>query len=571
MTLYASNNSAEDLNNSLNRLSINTNINNTTATNKSNSNPNSSTFSNNYSILKIKNVPNDITLREAFLIFSLCLNDVNFVDIIQEPTNNNPIIYSKFYSSKIASQVHQLLNDKNLFGIAFPKVQCELIHQNNNNNNNNTTNNNAAGSNINNNDNNNNITTTTNSTLSNNLFTNPFNAQKSSPSSPTLNNDSLFLNLQQDNSHISIINTSNGNMTGWSNDTSTPLATPSNNNSKIIRPDALLLNSINSMNLNLSNQLINDWAHKTPTNSNFFNINDLNSPVNTQFNQNVSHLDDSHNNNQIENLSSLSRSNTNDKLLNQQQQSQQQLQQPQTPNSSSSNNPMLPDLSLLARVPPPVNPADQNPPCNTLYVGNLPPDTTENELRTLFRLQPGFKRLSFRTKQTNGVSSHHGPMCFVEFDDVALATRALAELYGRTLPRQNANNNHKGGIRLSFSKNPLGVRGPGQQRRNNSVDPQQQASISTSSQQHIPTPASSQPSTSSQPAISPAQQTNFQRTNSIPLVNNNLNTNTNNANTNTNLNPITALNYSTNLGNIGLNSINQNNGFSTYLGNQYPF
>lgn len=135
----------------------------------------------------------------------------------------------------------------------------------------------------------------------------------------------------------------------------------------------------------------------------------------------------------------------------------------------------LPDLSLLAKVPPPANPADQNPPCNTLYVGNLPPDATEQELRALFSTQKGFKRLSFRTKNqalsASGQSSghNHGPMCFVEFEDVALATRALADLYGRTLPRSGPSNG-KGGIRLSFSKNPLGVRGPGNPRRtSNSV------------------------------------------------------------------------------------------------------
>lgn len=124
------------------------------------------------------------------------------------------------------------------------------------------------------------------------------------------------------------------------------------------------------------------------------------------------------------------------------------------------------DLSLLARVPPPANPADQNPPCNTLYVGNLPPDATEHELRQLFSGQKGFRRLSFRNKNTNG--NGHGPMCFVEFEDVAHATRALAELYGRQLPRSSGAHNNKGGIRLSFSKNPLGVRGPNSRRGGNS-------------------------------------------------------------------------------------------------------
>ncbi|KAM5346946.1 hypothetical protein ACJ41O_009951 [Fusarium nematophilum] len=95
---------------------------------------------------------------------------------------------------------------------------------------------------------------------------------------------------------------------------------------------------------------------------------------------------------------------------------------------------------------PPVNPADQNPPCNTLYVGNLPIDTSEEELKALFSKQRGYKRLCFRTKQ-------NGPMCFVEFEDVSFATKALHELYGQPL-----HNSVKGGIRLSFSKNPLGVR-----------------------------------------------------------------------------------------------------------------
>ncbi|QEU58312.1 Whi4/Whi3 [Kluyveromyces lactis] len=124
------------------------------------------------------------------------------------------------------------------------------------------------------------------------------------------------------------------------------------------------------------------------------------------------------------------------------------------------------DLSLLARVPPPANPADQNPPCNTLYVGNLPPDATEQELRQLFGGQKGFKRLSFRNKNNN--NSGHGPMCFVEFEDVAHATRALAELYGSQLPRPVGAHNTKGGIRLSFSKNPLGVRGPNSRRSGSS-------------------------------------------------------------------------------------------------------
>jgi hypothetical protein len=104
------------------------------------------------------------------------------------------------------------------------------------------------------------------------------------------------------------------------------------------------------------------------------------------------------------------------------------------------------------------NSIDQNPPINTLYVGNLPTmpppsgfpqDHLEDSLRELFNKQAGFRRLCFRMK-------NNGPMCFVEFEDVAFATRALNDLYGNSL-----NGLVKGGgIRLSYSKNPLGVRTP---------------------------------------------------------------------------------------------------------------
>jgi RNA recognition motif-containing protein len=106
--------------------------------------------------------------------------------------------------------------------------------------------------------------------------------------------------------------------------------------------------------------------------------------------------------------------------------------------------------SLPFRTP---NPADQNPPCNTLYVGNLPMNTSEEELKQLFSKCPGYKRMCFRTKS-------NGPMCFVEFEDVQYATMAMRDLYGNLL-----SNSVKGGIRLSFSKNPLGVRS----NNNNSV------------------------------------------------------------------------------------------------------
>ena len=103
------------------------------------------------------------------------------------------------------------------------------------------------------------------------------------------------------------------------------------------------------------------------------------------------------------------------------------------------------------------NPADQNPPINTLYVGNLPaisppthpPNFLEESLRALFVRCSGYKRMSFRQKI-------NGPMCFVEFDDVPFAAQAIKDLYGH-----NLGGLVKGGIRLSYSKNSLGQRGNG--------------------------------------------------------------------------------------------------------------
>lgn len=90
----------------------------------------------------------------------------------------------------------------------------------------------------------------------------------------------------------------------------------------------------------------------------------------------------------------------------------------------------------------------ENFPCNTLYVGNLPPIAQEDELRALFRNCLGYRRLSFRPKSS-------GPMCFVEFEDIACATAAMETLYGTMI---SCSSPAKGGIRLSFSKNPLGLR-----------------------------------------------------------------------------------------------------------------
>lgn len=89
-------------------------------------------------------------------------------------------------------------------------------------------------------------------------------------------------------------------------------------------------------------------------------------------------------------------------------------------------HPQLYQQLHLNMPPKPVLSDQNNPPCNTLYVGNLPIQASEDELRTLFVQCPGYKRLSFRQK-TNG------PMCFVEFENSDYAAAAMNDLYGTML------------------------------------------------------------------------------------------------------------------------------------------
>lgn len=129
-----------------------------------------------------------------------------------------------------------------------------------------------------------------------------------------------------------------------------------------------------------------------------------------------------------------------------------------SPSSNNTNtNPTSPASPFLDAGNPLPSPnsrsfsIDANPPGNTLFVGNLPGSITsppastqlEEALRKIFSNKKGFRQMSFRVKST-------GPMCFVEFEDVGCAGRALGEANGDSL-----DGTVKGGLRLSFSKNPL--------------------------------------------------------------------------------------------------------------------
>ncbi|GBE80115.1 hypothetical protein SCP_0213180 [Sparassis crispa] len=143
--------------------------------------------------------------------------------------------------------------------------------------------------------------------------------------------------------------------------------------------------------------------------------------------------------------------------------------------AQGTTSPQLPSPSSGASSGTGRNSGDQNPPINTLYVGNLPTSSTagvtslnflEDRLRDLFSKRPGYRKLIFRQKS-------NGPMCFVEFEDVSLATKAINELSGHTLNGLVKS----GGIRLSYSKNPLGVRTPTSSTNASSLQQQQQQII----------------------------------------------------------------------------------------------
>ncbi|KAK7049744.1 hypothetical protein VNI00_005775 [Paramarasmius palmivorus] len=140
---------------------------------------------------------------------------------------------------------------------------------------------------------------------------------------------------------------------------------------------------------------------------------------------------------------------------------------------NGTTSPQLPSPASGASSGSTRNRMDQNPPINTLYVGNLPtspppmgcpPDILEGSLRELFQSRPGFRRLSFKQKSS-------GPMCFVEFEDVSAASKTMNELSGHTLKGLVKGQ----GIRLSYSRNPLGVRTPTSGGSSGPVLQQQQA------------------------------------------------------------------------------------------------
>ncbi|XP_059641390.1 cell wall integrity protein scw1 [Cornus florida] len=94
----------------------------------------------------------------------------------------------------------------------------------------------------------------------------------------------------------------------------------------------------------------------------------------------------------------------------------------------------------------PVQNIKDNPPCNTLFIGNLGENVNEEELRGLFSAQPGFKQMKILRQERHTV-------CFIEFEDVNSATNVHHSLQGAVIPSSGSI-----GMRIQYSKNPFGKR-----------------------------------------------------------------------------------------------------------------
>lgn len=97
----------------------------------------------------------------------------------------------------------------------------------------------------------------------------------------------------------------------------------------------------------------------------------------------------------------------------------------------------------------PVDRNSDNPPCDTLFVGNLPPNVSEEEVEGYFRSSMGarFAACKVNRNASGRVSA------FVQFVDVEAAKEAHANLQGKELPGSD-----RGPMRIQFSKNALGKR-----------------------------------------------------------------------------------------------------------------
>lgn len=98
---------------------------------------------------------------------------------------------------------------------------------------------------------------------------------------------------------------------------------------------------------------------------------------------------------------------------------------------------------------PSVDRNSDNPPCDTLFVGNLPPHVSEDEVEDFFRNAMGNSITACKVnRNASGRVS-----AFVQFADIEVAKEAHSSMQGKELPGSD-----RGPMRIQFSKNALGKR-----------------------------------------------------------------------------------------------------------------
>lgn len=102
-----------------------------------------------------------------------------------------------------------------------------------------------------------------------------------------------------------------------------------------------------------------------------------------------------------------------------------------------------PDHALAPKSEQNEKTTDGAQPCSTLFIANLGPNCTEDELKQVISLYPGFNTLKVRAR--GGM-----PVAFADFEGVEQATKALNELQGSTLPSSD-----RGGMHIEYARSKM--------------------------------------------------------------------------------------------------------------------
>ncbi|CAH9088593.1 unnamed protein product [Cuscuta europaea] len=86
---------------------------------------------------------------------------------------------------------------------------------------------------------------------------------------------------------------------------------------------------------------------------------------------------------------------------------------------------------------------DGTQPCSTLFIANLGPDCTEDELKQILSQYPGFNTLKVRAR--GGM-----PVAFADFESVDKATDVMNTLQGSTLPSSD-----RGGMHIEYARSKM--------------------------------------------------------------------------------------------------------------------